>query len=121
MSRRSRVMEWFEEEERPWGNFKVVAVGSRWKLKLITVKPKQALSLQSHKNRSEHWTIVGGKATVTLSDERHYLSEGQSIFIVKNAVHRLQNDTDDDLMVVEVQTGNCSESDITRYDDKYGR
>ena len=121
MSRRSRVIEWFEEEERPWGNFKVVAGGSVWKLKLITVRPKQALSLQSHKHRSEHWTIVGGKATVTLSNVRYYLSEGQSIFIVKNAVHRLQNDTDDDLLVVEVQTGNCDESDITRYDDKYGR
>ena len=41
-----------------------------FKVKRIAVNPGGRLSLQSHKHRGEHWTVVTGIATVTVGDKR---------------------------------------------------
>ena len=46
-----------------------------------------------------------GRAAVQLEDETLYLEPGQSIDIPLGAQHALGNDTDEDLIVIEVQMG----------------
>ena len=46
--------------ERPWGFFQILLETSSTKLKLIKVMPKQKLSLQKHKFRSERWHVIKG-------------------------------------------------------------
>ena len=50
--------------------------------------------LQSHKHRSEHWVVVEGTATVTIDKNVSNVCSGQSVYIPKGAVHRLQNKTE---------------------------
>jgi len=50
------------------------------------------------------------------------LRENQSTFISAGEIHRLENNADVPLQVIEVQSGEyLGEDDIERLDDQYGR
>ena len=108
--------------ERPWGSFHTLMSGKGFQVKKISVNPKSALSLQSHKFRSEFWVITKGQATVIVDGETRLLGIQSSIEIPKEAIHRLQNDTDETLEIIELQWGDyLGEDDIIRLEDRYGR
>jgi mannose-1-phosphate guanylyltransferase/mannose-6-phosphate isomerase len=107
---------------RPWGSFQTLDQGDRYQVKHLMLKPSQQISLQSHKYRAEHWTVVNGTARVTRDDEIITLKTDQSTYIPLGTKHRLENIGKEVLSVIEVQTGSyLGEDDITRYDDRYGR
>ena len=84
--------------------------------------PGESLSLQSHQHRSEHWTVVAGKAKVVLKDGTHQLKTNDSIVIPLNAKHRLENSEKELLVIYEIQFGELiDENDISRHEDRYGR
>ena len=107
---------------RPWGHYQNLEEGPGFLVKRIMVKPGEKLSLQYHDHRAEHWIVVSGTATVTNGDDVLSLSENQSTYIPLGAQHRLENKTDEELHLVEVQSGDhISEEDIVRLEDTYGR
>lgn len=107
---------------RPWGWYESLTVGPRFQVKRIVVHPGQALSLQSHHHRAEHWIVVEGTARVTIDDDVNLVSENQSVYIPLGALHRLENPGKLPLTLIEVQTGAyLGEDDIVRYDDRYAR
>lgn len=107
---------------RPWGWYQSLSTGERFQVKLITVNPGQRLSLQLHHRRAEHWVVVSGEATIIRGDELFVLGENESTFIPVQTKHRLENNTADPLMIIEVQSGDyLGEDDIVRFDDIYGR
>jgi len=111
-----------ERSERPWGTYQVLLDGELCKVKIITVKPGQRLSYQTHSKRKEHWTVVAGTGTVTLNGETHTLPPGSSIDIAMGAAHRMENKGQETLQFVEVQMGSYfGEDDIVRLSDDYGR
>lgn len=112
----------FGAEQRPWGSFETIHEAPGFKIKTIEVNPCSALSLQSHKHRHEHWVIVQGSAWVTNGDETFCLAAGKSVYIPAGNKHRLENKSDEKLVLVEVQLGHyLGEDDIVRYQDIYGR
>ncbi|MEM9435661.1 MAG: mannose-1-phosphate guanylyltransferase/mannose-6-phosphate isomerase [Pseudomonadota bacterium] len=112
----------FQQCHRPWGHYETIALGDRFQVKRIMVKPGGRLSLQSHLHRSEHWVVVAGTATVTVDDRVELLSENQSVYIPLGAVHRLENTGKVPLTLIEVQSGPyLGEDDIIRYEDIYAR
>ncbi len=111
-----------EASERPWGRYVVLADEADHKVKRITVKPGQRLSLQSHQHRSEHWFVVKGSGRVTLNDGLVELGPGEAVDIPQTTRHRMENVGSDDLVFVEIQTGSYfGEDDIERFEDDYGR
>jgi len=119
--RRSQVA-LHREVHRPWGSYDSVDVGDGFQVKRIKVKPGAALSLQSHKQRAEHWIIVRGVARVTNGDAVFDLHANESTYIPIGAKHRLENPGDEVLQLIEVQSGDyLGEDDIVRYEDVYGR
>ncbi len=107
---------------RPWGWYQTLETGERHQVKHLMVKPGHGISLQAHKHRAEHWTVVAGTARVTRDDEVITLGIDQSTYIPIGAKHRLENPGTEPLSVIEVQSGNyLGEDDIVRFDDKYGR
>jgi len=108
--------------KKPWGSYSVLDSGPTFLLKRIEVLPGESLSLQSHKHRSEHWTVAAGTAKVDLDDKTFHLESNESITIPVNAKHRLGNPKDDLLIIFEIQFGKIlDENDILRYEDRYGR
>jgi mannose-1-phosphate guanylyltransferase len=109
-------------EERPWGRFDVLLSSDALKVKKLNIYPNKRLSLQFHKRRSEHWFIVQGNAKIHLNGREFILKAGNSIDIAKEAHHFIANETEEELIVIEVQQGDyLKEDDIVRLDDLYGR
>ncbi|MDJ0614642.1 MAG: mannose-1-phosphate guanylyltransferase/mannose-6-phosphate isomerase [Rhizobiaceae bacterium] len=109
-------------ETRPWGEFTSINRGENHQVKTITVKPGGQLSLQYHYHRAEHWVVVAGTPTVTVGEEVMQMTPCQQIYIPQGTVHRLENLTDDDVQIIEVQYGAyLGEDDIVRLSDVYGR
>jgi mannose-6-phosphate isomerase len=111
-----------EHDERPWGKYFVLEDAPTHKVKRIEVKPGGRLSYQYHHKRSEVWTIVQGKARITLNDVDTDYATGNVIEIPLNAKHRIMNIGEETLVFVEVQLGTYfGEDDIVRIEDDYNR
>ena len=107
---------------KPWGYFQILDSQAGYQTKKLFVRAFSKLSLQSHKHRSEHWVVTKGKATVIIDENKYDLDINESIYIPIESKHRLENNTDNDLYIIEVQIGDSiKEDDIIRYDDIYGR
>lgn len=111
---------------RPWGTYATLkeeqGPNGGYKVKRITVKPGQRLSLQYHHHRAEHWVVVQGHGCVQLGDAEHQALPGQYHHIPAAQKHRLTNVGKDDLVLIEVQCGSyLEEDDIVRLADNYGR
>lgn len=107
---------------RPWGSFERLALGSRFQVKRIVVKPGCSLSLQMHHHRSEHWIIVRGTAEITIGEDTSLHTENESVYIPLGSLHKLYNPGKIPLELIEVQSGAyLGEDDIRRFEDSYGR
>ncbi|AKS42382.1 mannose-1-phosphate guanylyltransferase/mannose-6-phosphate isomerase [Wenzhouxiangella marina] len=107
---------------RPWGRYTVLEDADDCKVKRLVVRPGGVLSLQRHEHRSEHWTVVGGTASVRVGDEEFDLGAGQTVQIPVGSLHRLENRGQVPVEIIEVQTGSYfGEDDIERLEDIYGR
>lgn len=105
---------------RPWGYYRVLHTeGKHIKVKELVVDPGKSLSSQRHLNRSEFWIVSKGCAAVGLGVEETvlHLTEQEEIHIETGQWHRLFNDTNSPVHVVEIQYGTmCDEDDIQRRD-----
>jgi len=109
-------------DERPWGSWRVTDSGKSFVVKRVTVKSGETTSLHYHHGRNEHWIVVAGQATVTRGEDNYVLSENQTTYIPVGVAHRLQNHANEDVVLIEIQTGTLlDEADIVRLEDNYGR
>lgn len=107
---------------RPWGTYASLKEEDGYKVKRITVKPGEALSLQYHHQRAEHWVVVRGTAMVQVGDTEYRTLPGEYRYIPLKEKHRLTNVGKDELVLIEVQCGSyLGEDDIVRLADTYGR
>ncbi|MDR2244442.1 MAG: mannose-1-phosphate guanylyltransferase/mannose-6-phosphate isomerase [Burkholderiales bacterium] len=107
---------------RPWGRYTVLHESADLKVKEIEVAPGEALSLQRHQLRSEHWVVTQGTAKVTCGEDSFLIQRDESTFIPAGVKHRLENPGETPLVIIEVQCGSYfGEDDIERFDDAYGR
>jgi mannose-6-phosphate isomerase-like protein (cupin superfamily) len=109
------------EEVRPWGKFRCYPNCNTGNLKIITVKPGQALSLQYHHRRSEFWVVLDPGLEMTLGERTWRPKRGEEIFIPRRTAHRLRCVGHRPGRVMEVWIGRSSESDIVRLKDDFGR
>lgn len=108
--------------EKPWGWYEeVFSETPHYKCKRLYVEPEKQISLQYHNNRKEYWTVVQGSGTVTVSDNVREIAIGDFVFVPETIVHRLKGG-ELGITIIEVQLGeDCSEEDIVRLQDDYGR
>ena len=66
---------------RPWGTYASLKEEDGYKVKRITVKPGESLSLQYHHQRAEHWVVVQGTAMVQIGDVEHKTLPGEYRYI----------------------------------------
>lgn len=106
--------------ERPWGSFSQYAHNTPVTVSLMTVKPGQRLSLQSHTGRAELWIVLDDGAAVQVGDATVHPKAGDEVWIPAETPHRLSS-LGPAVRVLEVAFGNWQQADITRYDDDYQR
>lgn len=109
-------------ENRPWGTFWVLEDAETHKVKRIEVTPGKRLSYQYHNHRAEIWSIISGIATVTLEGEVQEYKPGEVVRIPLGSKHRVANNQDIPLVIIEVQYGTYfGEDDIIRLEDDFAR
>jgi len=107
---------------RPWGWYDSIEVGFNFQVKRLHINPGAKLSLQMHHKRAEHWVVVSGTASAINGEEILTLAEGESTYIPIGTMHGLENNTNEQLEIIEVQSGTyLGEDDIVRFKDIYGR
>ena len=103
---------------RPWGWYDSIETGLHFQVKRLHVNPGSKLSLQLHHKRAEHWVVVSGTATAINGEEVLTLGEGDSTYIPVGTKHGLENRTNKQLEIIEVQSGTyLGEDDIVRFED----
>lgn len=110
----------YQKEGRPWGEFERFTLNERSTVKIITVKPGEEFSLQSHKHRDEFWRVLSGSGVITLDEEHRTVHAGESFFSPVGHEHRMEGGPEG-LTFLEIAFGDFDENDIVRYEDKYGR
>ena len=108
--------------KRTWGYYRVIhEYDKHTKVKELAVPPGGKLSMQRHQERSEHWFVAEGTATVYTLDSSSdvdlhgVFEQHKSLHIPVGQWHQLANEHDTDLKLVEIQYGtNCVEEDIER-------
>ncbi|MFA5856982.1 MAG: phosphomannose isomerase type II C-terminal cupin domain [Candidatus Pacearchaeota archaeon] len=105
--------------KKPWGDFKQFTLNEISTVKILTVKPKQKLSLQYHFKREEMWYfLTDGYAEIGNKNKKY--KKGDIVKIKKKMKHRLFS-KDKTVEVLEVSYGEFDENDIVRLEDNYGR
>ena len=105
--------------QKPWGYFEQFTNNLESTVKLLYIKEGASLSLQTHKERDELWYIIEGEGVAILEEELHELFPGDSFYVPKGKKHRYTAKTD--TRILEISTGYFDETDIERFEDKYGR
>ena len=107
--------------DKPWGQYTDFFRSHNVVFKQIFVKPQEELSYQSHEKRSEFWYVQSGTGELTLEGLTTVMERGDNVKIDKRVKHKIKNIGQSDLIIYEMQCGECDEEDIIRYEDKYGR
>jgi mannose-6-phosphate isomerase-like protein (cupin superfamily) len=107
-------------EQRPWGSFIQFSKNAPTTVKLLIVKPGEALSLQQHSKRDEFWRVMSGSGTITVGDEKISATPEAEFFIPRGTKHRLEGGNEQ-LTILEISSGVFEDDDIIRFDDRYGR
>jgi mannose-6-phosphate isomerase-like protein (cupin superfamily) len=108
------------QEERPWGFFRKFTDNELSTVKLISIKPSEELSLQSHEKRVEFWRVVSGDGIFEVDEKKYIVEVGSEQYVSKQAKHKMKAGMDG-MEVLEISFGEFDEGDIARYEDKYGR
>jgi mannose-6-phosphate isomerase len=107
-------------EERPWGHFELFTRNEISSVKILTVKPNEAFSLQTHEHRAEFWKVLQGSGVITIGDTSHPAKIGDKFFASRGTPHRAQAGQEG-LTLLEISIGDFNERDIIRLEDRYGR
>ncbi len=109
------------EDRRPWGKFRSYPHQKARSIKIISVKPGEALSLQYHQRRSEFWVVLDEGLEITLGERTWRARVNEEIFIPRKSAHRLRCIGSKEARVMEIWIGDSDEADIVRLKDDYGR
>ena len=104
---------------RPWGYYRVLYETPTCKVKELTVNSGLSLSMQRHEYRNEYWHVVSGQGVVyeerPSSAMKRDLFKDNHINIPAGVWHKLSNESDKPLHIIEIQWGTkCVEEDIQR-------
>ncbi len=108
------------QEERPWGRFRRFCKNTPATVKILTIKPNEAFSLQIHTKREEFWRVISGSGVAIVGDHKKEIKAGDELTIPFKTKHRLLAG-EGGLEILEIAYGDFDEKDIIRYEDKYGR
>jgi mannose-6-phosphate isomerase len=107
-------------EKRPWGDFIEFTKNEPSTVKILRVRSHEAFSLQTHTRRDEFWRVLSGTGTITVGETALVAKPDDEFFIPRGTKHRIEGGSSD-ISVLEISKGEFDESDIVRFEDKYGR
>ncbi len=108
------------QEDRPWGGFRQYTLNEPTTVKILSVLPGKACSLQTHAHRAEFWVVIAGSGTITIGDAAREAVVGDEFWIDQGAEHRILGGPRS-CKNKEIAFGHFDEGDIVRLHDDFGR
>lgn len=105
---------------KPWGSFTSFIKNGACTVKLLNIVKGELLSLQYHKSRDEFWKVISGRPKIIIGQDEFEAHEGDEFNIPAMTKHRIIADYND-VVILEIATGDFDEDDIVRLEDKYDR
>lgn len=103
---------------RNWGMREIIAQAPGYRVRRILMYPGATLSAHSHEKRNENYAVIQGQLAIELDGRVIHIWEHESINILPNQMHRLFNDGDQNVVVIEVDTGQeIDERDMIHLDE----
>ncbi len=96
---------------RPWGSWRKLHEGPRFKIRRLKLKPGAGITLPKHRHRAEHWVVVQGVAEITGDGRTFTLDENCGAQTPQGSAHRLRNAGQTPLELIEVQVGEQLDED----------
>lgn len=88
-----------------WGIKETLNRSEGYIVKKLTIFPGKSLNMHKHEQRSEHWSVVSGTASITMDGITKDYGRNNSVFVPVGTFHRIENRTANDLIVIEVSVG----------------
>jgi mannose-6-phosphate isomerase class I/oxalate decarboxylase/phosphoglucose isomerase-like protein (cupin superfamily) len=88
-----------------WGIKETLNRAEGYMVKKLTIFPGKYLTMHKHEQRSEHWSIVSGTASITMYGKTKDYERNNSVFVPVGTFHKIENRTAMDLIVIEVSVG----------------
>lgn len=107
-------------EQRPWGSFERFLANEVCTVKMITVYPGEALSLQYHRHRDEFWKVLEGNPVLVIGEQTIVAKPDDEFSVPRETNHRMSAGKEQ-VKVLEIAVGEYDENDIVRLEDKYNR
>ncbi|MDI6799224.1 MAG: phosphomannose isomerase type II C-terminal cupin domain [Actinomycetota bacterium] len=107
-------------ENKPWGNYKQLALNQTCSVKIITLNSGQETSLHFHNLRDDMWVILDDGISVQIGDKIYETKPGDEFVIPAEEKHRIISQADK-ARVLEIAFGYTNEDDTHRLADDYGR
>lgn len=103
---------------RNWGVREIIAQAPGYRVRRIVMYPGVTLSAHTHEKRNENYSVIQGTLAVDLNGKKIHIHERESINILPNQLHRLYNESDQNVIVIEVDTGQeIDERDMIHLDE----
>jgi len=115
---------------KPWGEYTDYFRSNECDFKVLLIKDGHSISYQKHERRGEFWYVMEGNPVlkISFSEEptqefsQSVMPKGETVEIISECWHQLIAPIGGgDVVIAEMQYGECSEDDITRLDDQYNR
>ncbi len=106
--------------KKPWGLEEHFVLNKKISAKILVINPKQAISVQYHKKRSEFWKILEGSCKIKKGNKNIKAKKGDEFYFPKKTIHSIQAYSKK-VKILEISFGKFEEKDIVRLEDKYGR
>lgn len=88
-----------------WGRQEVLKLHEACKVKELIINPGRCITSHLHKKHGDHWIITKGKARVTIGSDTHVIQTNQHMYIPTGVKHKIENYSNDILILIEVQVG----------------
>lgn len=103
---------------RNWGVREIIAQAPGYRVRRILMYPEATLSAHSHEKRNENYAVIQGQLAIEIDGRLLHIREHESVNIMPNQMHRLFNDGDQNVIVIEVDTGQeIDERDMIHLDE----
>lgn len=103
---------------RNWGVREIIAQAPGYRVRRIIMYPGTTLSAHSHEKRNENYSVIQGVLGIEVDGKTLHIREHESVNILPTQMHRLYNDSDQNVTVIEVDTGvEIDERDMLHLDE----
>ena len=90
-------------EHKQWGREEILKHHEYYEIKELTINPGKIILSHLHKNHAEHLIIISGKAKITIGSDIQFIQTNQHLYIPTNVKHKIENYTNDKLILNKVQ------------------